>query len=93
MGPGAYLHPLWQGKGAFLMLPRSTSASGYKHYKCYITMLQGRIWGRGTGKAGKWEALTQGTQGEKRKIYRSIPAASFSPVSALRVAGLEYSLI
>ena len=56
-------------------------------------MLQGRIWGRGTGKAGKWEALTQGTQGEKRKIYRSIPAASFSPVSALRVAGLKYSLI
>ena len=28
-------------------------------------MLQGRIWGRGTGKAGEWEALTQGTQGKK----------------------------
>jgi len=28
-------------------------------------MLQGRIWDRGTGKAGEWEALTQGTQGEK----------------------------
>ena len=28
-------------------------------------MLQGRIWVRGTGKAGEWEALTQGAQGEK----------------------------
>jgi len=28
-------------------------------------MLQGRIWDRGTGKAGEWEALTQGTQGKK----------------------------
>jgi len=27
-------------------------------------MLQGRIWGRGTGKAGEWKALTQGTQGK-----------------------------
>ena len=27
--------------------------------------MQGRIWGRGSGKAGEWEALTQGTQGEK----------------------------
>jgi hypothetical protein len=25
----------------------------------------GQIWDRGTGKAGEWEALTQGTQGEK----------------------------
>jgi len=28
-------------------------------------MLQGLIWGRGTGKASEWEALTQGAQGEK----------------------------
>jgi len=27
--------------------------------------MQGRIWDRGTGKAGEWEAHTQGTQGEK----------------------------
>ena len=59
------MHPLWQGKGAFLKLPRSTFASGFRHYKCCITMLQGRVWGRDTGKAGKWEALTQGTQGKK----------------------------
>jgi len=32
-GPVRILHPLWQGKGTFLNLPRSTSASGYKHYK------------------------------------------------------------
>ena len=63
--PGHILHSLWQGKGAFLNLPRLTSASGYKHYKCLITMLQCRIWDRGIGKAGEWEALTQGTQGEK----------------------------
>ena len=28
-------------------------------------MLQYQIWDRGTGNAGKWEALTQGTQGKK----------------------------
>jgi hypothetical protein len=52
-------------------------------------MLQGRIWDRGTGKAGEWEELIQGTQGEKTKICRPIPAASFSPVFALRVAGFN----
>jgi len=50
-------------------------------------MLQGQIWGRGTGKAGEWEVLTQGTQGKKAgKSCFSVPAASFSPVFALRVA-------
>jgi hypothetical protein len=29
-GPVRILHPLWQGKGAFLKLLRSTSASGYQ---------------------------------------------------------------
>ena len=43
-GPVRILHPLCQGKGAFLKLPRSTSASGYKHYKCYLTM--GGAYGR-----------------------------------------------
>jgi len=62
-GPVRILHPLWQGKGTFLKLPRSTSASGYKHYKCHLTMLQCRIWDRGTGNAGVREALTQGTLG------------------------------
>ena len=28
-------------------------------------MLQCRVWGRDTGNAGEWEALTQGTQGKK----------------------------
>ena len=50
-------------------------------------MLQCQIWGRGTGNAGEWEALTQGTQKKKRKICRSIPAASFSPVFALSIEG------
>jgi len=50
-------------------------------------MLQYRIWGRGTGNAAEWQALTQGTQGKQtEKIRRSVPAASLSPVFALRVA-------
>jgi hypothetical protein len=49
-------------------------------------MLQCRFWGWGTGNAGEWEELTQGTQGKKTKTCRSIPAASSSPVFALRVA-------
>ena len=49
-------------------------------------MLQGRIWGRGTGKAGEWEVLTQGTGEKGRKSCFSIPAASFSPVFAHKVA-------
>jgi len=67
------LHPLLQGKGAFLKLPRSTSASGDTYHKCCIAMLQGRIWGRSTGKASEWEALTQarGT-GEKDKKNQSV---------------------
>ena len=90
-GPVHILHPLWHGKGAYLMLPRSTSASGYKHYKCCITMLQVRIRGRNTGKAGEWKALTltQGARGKKREPCRSIPAAGFSLVFALRVARLN----
>ena len=43
-------------------------------------MLQGLIWVRGTGKAGEWEALTQGTQGKKTNFCHSKPAASISPV-------------
>jgi len=31
-GPVRSLHPLWQGKGAFLNLHQSTLASGYKHH-------------------------------------------------------------
>jgi hypothetical protein len=57
-GPVHSLHPLWQGKGAILNLTRLTSASGYKHYKCHITMLKCRVWGRGTGNADEWEALS-----------------------------------
>jgi hypothetical protein len=56
-------------------------------------MLQGRIRGRGTGIAGEWKALTQGAQGKKTKICRSIPAASFSTVFAPRVAGLNFNHI
>jgi len=85
---GHNLHPLWQGKGAFLNLPHLTSASGYKHYKCHITMLQCRIWGKGAGIAGEWRHSHKGHRG-KRQICCSITAANFSPVFALRVAGLN----
>ena len=75
MGPAAYIAILRQEKSSFLRLPRSTSASEYKHYKCYVTILLCQIWGRDTGNAGEWKALTQGTQGKKTKAYRSILAA------------------
>jgi hypothetical protein len=68
-GPVHMLHPLWQGKGTFLNLHRSTSASGSKHNIFHITMLQCQIWDRGTGKASEWEALTQGTQGKMTERY------------------------
>jgi len=63
VGPAAYFAPILAGKRCALRLPRSTSASAYKHYKCYITMLQCQIWGRGTGNAGEWKALTQRQRG------------------------------
>jgi len=53
-------------------------------------MLQGRIWGRGTGKAGEWEALKRGTQGKKTEnsvaphLLR-LPARFF----VIRVVGLN----
>ena len=78
-GPLRILHPLWQGKGPFLRLLRLTSASGYKHYKCYISMLQCQIWGKGTENAGEWKALTQGTKGKKRKFCRSNTCFEFNP--------------
>ena len=37
-------------------------------------------WGRGTGNACEWEALTQGTQGEKTEICCFMPVVSFSLV-------------
>jgi len=46
--------------------------------------------GQGYWNAGEWKALTQGTQGIKTKICRSIFAASFSPVFPLSVAGKLY---
>jgi len=55
-------------------------------------MLQCQIWGRGTGNAGEWEAITQGTHGEKTKICRSLPNASFSPLFALSVEGKLFDL-
>ena len=69
-GPLRILHPLWQEKDAFLRLPRSTCASGYKHHKCCVTMLQGRI------REGYWESRrVEGTHtrdtGEKDKSVAS----------------------
>jgi len=49
-------------------------------------MLQGRIWGRGTGKAGEWEALTQGTHGERHDNMSLHTCCEFPPLFAPRVA-------
>ena len=87
VGPGAYFAPtFWQEKGAFLKLPRSTSASGYKHYECYVIMPQSNLG------QGYWECLQVGgthtkDTGEKENKYCSIPAAGFSPVFVPIVAG------
>jgi len=41
----------------------------YTSIKNVILMLQCQIWGRGTGNAGEWETLTQGTlQGKKTNV-------------------------
>jgi hypothetical protein len=53
-------------------------------------MLQRQIWGRGTGNAGEWKALLQGTGEKDRNVCRSISASSFSPFFALSVAGKLY---
>jgi hypothetical protein len=58
VGPGVYFAPTLAGK-------RCISEPAPINLKCHITMQQCRDLGRGTGNAGKWEALTQGTQGEK----------------------------
>jgi hypothetical protein len=68
-GPLRTLHPLWQGKGAFLRLPRSTSASGYKHYYCYITMLQ--CLGQGYWECRRVEG-THTSKGQGENEYKSV---------------------
>jgi len=77
------LHPLWQGKGAFLNLQRLTSAFGYRHYRCFIIMLWYSIRGKGTGNVCEWEALTRGTQGKRGKSVAPhllrVTAQSLSP--------------
>ena len=94
VGPGAYFTPTWQGKGAILNLHRSTFASGYEHYKCHKTMLQCRIWGRGTGNACEWEALTQqGTQGEKTENLSLRTCCEFQPGYCYYSCGVKYRLI
>ena len=48
-------------------------------------MLQGRIWDRGTGKAGEWEALTQGTQGKRHKNLSPYLLRIFPPFLGLEL--------
>jgi len=52
-------------------------------------MLQGRIRGRGTGKAGEWEALTQGTQGKKRNLSIHT-CCEFLPGFCSQICGARY---
>jgi len=88
-GPVRILHPLWQEKGAFLKLPRLTSASGYKHYKCCITMLQGRIWGRVLGKPASGRHSHKGHRG-KRQILSLHNCCEFSPRLSAQSCGQKY---
>jgi len=53
-------------------------------------MLQGRIWGRGTGKAGEWEALTQGTHDTWEKDKSVAPyCCEFQPGFCSQSCGLK----
>ena len=56
-------------------------------------MLQGRIWDMGTGNAGEWEALTQGTQGKKQKNLSLHTCCEFQPGFCSQSCGVKYSLI
>ena len=80
MGPAAYFAPTLAGKRCISEVAPIDLCFRIKHYKGCVTMPQCRIWGRGTGNAGKWEALTRETQGKKTKKSCSIPATSFSLV-------------
>ena len=40
-------------------------------------MLQCQIWGRGTGNAGEWKALTQGTGEKEKNLLRRVSAQFF----------------
>jgi hypothetical protein len=55
-------------------------------------MLQCRIWGRGTGNAGEWEALTHRTQGKTTKSVASY-LRQISARFLLHSCGVKYSLI
>ena len=65
----------WQGKGAFLRLPRSTSASGYKHCKCYITMPVSNLG------QGYWECRR--VEGTHTKTIHKLVARAFLPLFKL----------
>ena len=53
-------------------------------------MLQCRIGGRGTGNAGEWEALTQGTQGKKTNLSLHT-YCEFQSVFCSQSYGVKYS--
>jgi hypothetical protein len=64
VGPGAYFEPTLAGKRYISELaPIDLNTCPNRpllqdiSIKCHITMLQCRIWDRGTGNAGAWEAL------------------------------------
>ena len=92
-GPVCILHPLWQGKGAFMKLPRSTSASGYEHYKCCVTMLQGRFWGRILGKPASGRHSHKGHRGRRWNKFSLHTCCKFQPGFCSQSCGVNCSLI
>ena len=72
------MHPLWLRKGAFLRLPQSISASGYKHYKCYIAMLQCNS-GQGYWECRRVEGTHKGQRGKRRKTLSLHTCFKFHP--------------
>ena len=68
-GPVRILHPLWQGKGAFLMLPRSTSASGYKIKNVVFQCCRVKF---GAGVLGKPASGRHSHKGHRGKRQKSV---------------------
>ena len=92
VGPGAYFAPTLAGKRCIsevAPIDLCFRISGYKHYKCCITMLQGRIWGRVLGKPASGRHSHKGHRG-KRQILSLHNCCEFSPRLSAQSCGQKY---
>ena len=82
MGLGAYFAPTLAGKRCiFEVAP----------IDLYNTMLQVLIWGKGTGKAGKWEAHKK-HRGKRQIDLSLLTCCEFQPGFCAQSCSLKYYL-